>query len=74
MLFETNILMECYQQLIEALILPRVGPIAQMANISFSSLASNVLHWLDKAAIRYIYMMQWKHKNFSNQYFDKIGI
>lgn len=51
-LFETDILMECYQQLIEALILPRVGPIAQMANISFSSLASNILHWLAKAAIR----------------------
>lgn len=50
--------MESYQQLIEALILPRVGPIAQMANISFSSLASNVLRCLDKAEIRYIYRKQ----------------
>lgn len=74
MLFETNILMECYQQLIEALILPRVGPVAQMANTSFSSLASSILHRLDKAAISYIYMIQWKHKNFFYQYFDKIGI
>lgn len=74
MLFETRILMESYQQLIEALILPRVGPIAQMANISFSSLASNILLCLDKAEIRYIYTKQWEHKNFFNQYFDKIGI
>lgn len=66
--------MECYQQLIEALILPRVGPIAQMAHTSFSSLASNILHWLDEAEIRYSYRIRWKSKNFSNQYFDKIDV